>query len=231
MSPTEKALRIQTLKLKQTFAIQWYSIGIAICLVAVIFAVAHDTPYDRRVSGALSAFYLSSAGMQPWLVNHVFPFSMALSVTRSAFVRATMVIIAAEAVLAGVGLTVLSRVEHATDGWFVHMRLIDLPHIHQDNAFTQALVYGVPMAALSSMTAFIAAVFRTFGQIGLWVLAVGMAVLGALVVVLLTLTHSVGAFADFFSSQPMLADLAVYPLVLVVLFGGGWAVLMKRARV
>jgi hypothetical protein len=230
VSPTEKALRIQTLKLKQTFAIQWYSIGIAITLVAVIFAVAGST-YDQRTTGALSAFYLSSAGMQPWLVNHVFPFSMALSVTRAAFIRATMVIVAAEAVLAGVGLTVLNRIEHATDGWWVHMRLIDLPHVHQDNAFTQALVYGVPMAAVSSVMAFIAAVFRTFGQFGLWVFAVGMAVLASLVIIILTLTHTFGDVTHFFASQPMLADFALYPLVLVLLFGSGWVVMMRRARV
>lgn len=231
MSPTAKALRIQTLKVKQTFAIQWYSIAIAIALVATVFAIAGDAPYDKRTSGALTAFYLSSAGLQPWLVNQVFPFAMALSVTRAAFVRATLVVIAAEAVAAGVGLTVLNRIEHATHGWFVHMRLVDLPHIHQDNAFTQALVYGVPMAVVSTMTAFIAAIFRAFGQIGLWVFAVGMAVLVAAVFVLLTLTHTAGHVAHFLGHQPMLADFALYPLALVALFGTGWAVLMMRARV
>ncbi|NUP48687.1 MAG: hypothetical protein HOW97_15485 [Catenulispora sp.] len=231
MSPTEKALRIQALKAKHTFAIQWYSLVIAIGLVAVTFAVAKDVPYQHRTTGALSAFYLSSVGTQPWLINQVFPFAMALSVSRNAFVRATMLIIAVEALVAGVGLTVLSRLESATHGWFVHMRLLNMPYIHQDNAFTQFLVYGVPMAVVSTMMAFIAAVFRAFGQIGLWVFAVGLAVVAVAIIMVLTLTHSADGILHFFGSQPMLADLALYPLALVVLFGTGWALLMKRARV
>lgn len=231
MSPTEKALRIQTLKLKQTFAIQWYTIAIAIVLVAVVFAVGRDVPYEHRITGALSAFYLSSAGMQPWLINQVFPFAMALSVSRNAFVRATMLIVAGEAVAAGLGLTVLSRLESATDGWFVHMRLVDLPVVHQDDAFTQFLVYGVPMAVVSTVMAFIAAVYRAFGQIGLWLFMVGLAGAAVLVIVLLTLTHTAGPVVHFFGSQPKLADFALYPLILVALFGTGWVLMMKRARV
>jgi hypothetical protein len=231
MSPTEKALRIQTLKLKQTFAIQWYSIAIAIALVAALFAIAGEVPYEHRTTGALSSFYLSSAGLQPWLINQVFPFAMALSVSRNAFMRATMLLVAAEAVAAGLGLTVLSRLESATHGWFVHMRLLNLPVIHQDNAFTQFLVYGVPMAVMSTVMSFIAAVYRAFGQIGLWLFAVGLAIVAALVIMLLTLTHSAGPVLHFFGSQPKLADFALYPLILVALLGTGWVLMMKRARV
>lgn len=231
MSPTEKALRIQTLKLKQTFAIQWYSLAIAIVLVAVVFAVAHNVPYNDRSTGALSAFYLSSAGLQPWLINQVFPFAMALSVSREAFVRAAMLIIAAEAVAAGLGLTILSRLESATGGWFVHMRLLNLPFVHQTNVFAQFLVYGVPMAVMSTVMAFISAVFRAFGQIGLWLSSVGVAIAAVVVIIVLTLTHTADRIGHFFTTQPMLADFALYPLILVALFGTGWVLLMKRARV
>ncbi|GAA2049762.1 hypothetical protein GCM10009839_64860 [Catenulispora yoronensis] len=231
MSPTEKALRIQTLKLRQTFALPWFSLMIAILMVAAIFGVAHQVPYDKRVTGALTAFYLSGIGMQPWLINQVFPFAMALSVTRGAFIRATAAIIFVEAVVAGAGLTVLSRLETATHGWFVHTRLLNLPHVHQDNVFSQFLVYGVPMAVLSTTMACVAAVFRAFGQIGLWVFAVATAVLAALTIIVLTLTHAGGSVVHFFGSQPMLADFALYPLALVALFGTGWVLLMKRARV
>ena len=232
MTQTLKALRIQTLKIGVTFAIPWYSIAVAIALCATAFAaINNQVPDSSRTVGAVLAFYFSGIGMQPWLVTQMFPFTMALSVTRRAFVQATMLLIAGEAVIAGVGLTILNRIEIATHGWFVHMRLLDLSHIHQDNVLAQALVYAVPMAAVSTLMAFVGTVFRTFGLFGLWAFFAVLAVAATAVLVILALTHSFGNVADFFGSQPMLANLGVYPLVLVALFGTGWAALMMRARV
>ena len=233
MTETIKALRIQLLKPGVTVAVPWYSIGIAILIVTALFAVVGGTtaPYSGRTTGALCAFYASSIGVQPWLMNQLFPFSMALSVTRQAFVRATALLILGEAVLAGLGLALLNRIEIATHGWFVHTRVLNLPHVHQADFFTQALVYGVPTMALTTATAFVGAAFRVFGGFGLWVLGVGMAFVSAVVVAILMLTHSMGQVGHFFATQPMLADFALYPLALVALFGAGWLVLMSRARV
>lgn len=232
MTETVKALRIQLLKPGATVAVPWYSLTIAISICIALFAVTGgQVPEDSRATGAVCAFYLSSIGVQPWLTNQLFPFSMALSVTRRAFVQATALLVLGESVLAGLGLATLSKIESGTHGWFVHTRILNLPHIHQDNYFTQALVFGVPMMAMSTVTAFLGAVFRVFGQIGLWLFCVGMAFVSAAVVATLALTHSLGHFWHFFSSQPMLADFALYPLAVVALFGTGWAVLMLRSRV
>jgi hypothetical protein len=232
MTETIKALRIQLLKPSVTVAIPWFTIGIAIAICAALFAViGSQVPYSGRATGALSAFYLSSVGVQPWLTTQLFPFSMALSVTRRAFMQATALLALGTAIAAGLGLAALNKLEIATHGWFVHTRLLDLPHIHQDNYFTQALVYGVPTLTVSAITAFLGALFRVFGQAGLWLFSIGLAFLTATVIATLALSHSLGSFWHFFGSQPMLADFALYPLVLVVLFGAGWAVLMIRSRV
>lgn len=232
MTDTIKAVRIQLLKPATTFAIPWYSVGIAIAVCMTLFALTGDqVPYHSRETGALSAFYLSGFGVQPWLVTQLFPFSMALSVTRRAFIRATALLVLAEGVLTGLGLALLNKIEIATHGWFVHMRLLDLPHVHQDDYFTQALVYGVPMMAMTAVSAFVGAIFRVFGQFGLWLFFVALAVVAAAVSAVLLLTHSFGHFGHFFATQPMLADFALYPLALVALFGGGWVVLMLRSRV
>jgi hypothetical protein len=232
MTQTIKALRIQLLKPGVTLAIPWYSVGIAIAICATLFAViGSQVPYSDRATGALSGFYISSIGVQPWLVTQLFPFSMALSVTRRAFVQATVLLFTFEAVIAGLGLAILDKLEIGTHGWFVHTRVLDLPHVHQDNFFTQALVYGVPTMALSAVTAFLGAVFRTFGQLGLWLFFVGLAFVSAALLATLSLAHSFGHFWHFVGSQPMLADFALYPLALVALFGTGWVLLMMRARV
>ena len=232
MTETVKALRIQLMKPSATFAVPWYSIGIAIAICTVLFAViGGEVSYGSRTTGALAAFYLSGVGVQPWLITQLFPFSTTLSITRRAFVQATVLLVAAETVIAGLGLALLNKIEIGTHGWFVHMRLLNLPHIHQDNYFTQALVYGVPMLALTSVTALLGAIFRLFGQLGLWLFFMAMAAVSATVVAVLVLTHSLGHIAHFFGHQPMLADLALYPLVLVVLCGTAWAVLMLRSRV
>jgi hypothetical protein len=232
MTQTIKALRIQLLKPGVTFAIPWYSVTIAISISVLVFAaIGSQVPYSSRVTGALSGFYLSSIGVQPWLVTQLFPFSMALSVTRRAFIQATALLVVAQAVLAGLGLAILDRLETATHGWFVHTRVVDLPHVHQNNFFTQALVYGVPTMALTALTAFLGAVFRAFGQLGLWVFFVGSAAVAAAVVATLVVTHTITHVGHFFATQPMLADFALYPLTVVALFGAGWVVLMLRARV
>jgi hypothetical protein len=232
MTQTIKALRIQLLKPGVTFAVPWYSVAIAIAICVSLFAVnGSQIPYSSRTTGALSGFYLSSIGVQPWLITQLFPFSMALSVTRRAFVQATVLLIMIQAVLAGLGLAVLDRLEIATHGWYVHTRVVDLPHVHQNNFFTQALVYGVPTMALTAITAFLGAVFRTFGQLGLWVCFVGTAAAAAAVVTTLVVTHTIMHVGHFFGTQPMLADFALYPLAVVALFGTGWVVLMLRARV
>lgn len=232
MNQTMKALRIQMLKPGTTFAVPWYGIGIAIVICTALFAlISGQVPDHSRSTGALSAFYLSGLGLQPWLITQLFPFSTALSITRRAFVRATALLVAAETVIAGLGLALLNKIEIGTHGWFVHMRLLDLPHIHQNNYFTQALVYGIPMMALTSVTAFVAAIFRIFGQLGLWLFFVALAAVSAAVAAVLVLTHTIGHVGHFFGSQPMLADFALYPLALVMLFGTGWAVLMLRSRV
>lgn len=233
MTETIKALRLQLLKPSVTFTVPWYSIGIAIAICTALFAVisGSTTPYTGRTTGALAAFYLSSVGVQPWLVNQLFPFSMALSVTRRAFLRATALLLVGETVISGLGLALLNKIEIGTHGWFVHMRLLDLPHIHQDDFFTQALVYGVPVMTLNTVMAFFGALFRVFGQLGLWVFSVGTAVVGAAVAAVLVLTHTLGHVGHFFATQPMLADFALYPLVLVAVFGAGWVVLMLRSRV
>lgn len=232
MTETIKAVRLQLLKPGTTFAVPWYSIGIAIAICMILFGViGSQVPYHSRSTGALGAFYLSGLGVQPWLITQLFPFSTALSITRRAFVQATVLLVAAETVIAGLGLALLNKIEIGTHGWFVHMRLLDLPHVHQDGYFTQALVYGVPMMALTSVMAFVGAIFRIFGQLGLWLFLVVLAALSAAVVATLVLTHTIGHVGHFFGHQPMLADFALYPMALVVLFGTGWAVLMLRSRV
>jgi hypothetical protein len=232
MTETVKALRIQLMKPSATFAVPWYSIGIAIAICTALFAViGGEVSYSNRTTGALAAFYLSGVGVQPWLATQLFPFSTALSITRRAFVRATVLLVTAETVLAGLGLALLNKIEIGTHGWFVHMRLLNLPYVHQDDYFTQALVYGVPMMALTSVTALLGAIFRLFGQLGLWLFFMALGAVSATVAAVLVLTHSLGHIAHFFGRQPMLADFALYPMVLVVACGTAWAALMLRSRV
>jgi len=232
MTETVKALRIQLMKPSATFAVPWYSIGIAIAICTALFAViGGEVSYSNRTTGALAAFYLSGVGVQPWLATQLFPFSTALSITRRAFVRATVLLVTAETVLAGLGLALLNKIEIGTHGWFVHMRLLNLPYVHQDDYFTQALVYGVPMMALTSVTALLGAIFRLFGQLGLWLFFMALGAVSATVAAVLVLTHSLGHIAHFFGRQPMLADFALYPMVLVVVCGTAWAALMLRSRV
>jgi len=232
MTETVKALRIQLMKPSATFAVPWYSIGIAIAICTALFAViGGEVSYSNRTTGALAAFYLSGVGVQPWLATQLFPFSTALSITRRAFVRATVLLVTAETVLAGLGLALLNKIEIGTHGWFVHMRLLNLPYVHQDDYFTQALVYGVPMMALTSVTALLGAIFRLFGQLGLWLFFMALGAVSATVAAVLVLTHSLGHIAHFFGHQPMLADFALYPMVLVVVCGTAWAALMLRSRV
>ena len=232
MTETVKALRIQLMKPSATFAVPWYSIGIAIAICTALFAViGGEVSYSNRTTGALAAFYLSGVGVQPWLATQLFPFSTALSITRRAFVRATVLLVTAETVLAGLGLALLNKIEIGTHGWFVHMRLLNLPYVHQDDYFTQSLVYGVPMMALTSVTALLGAIFRLFGQLGLWLFFMALGAVSATVAAVLVLTHSLGHIAHFFGRQPMLADFALYPMVLVVVCGTAWAALMLRSRV
>jgi hypothetical protein len=229
-SDVTKAARIQLVSWKTAFGMPWAVVATSFLVNVVIFASV-DTDPAHRTTGGLASLYGTMMFANLVTVTQFFQFTLALSVTRRAFVAATVLVIAVEALADGVLLTVLRFVESGTDGWGLKLHFFDLAYVRQDDPLTQVLVFATPLFVLSMLCVTIGSLHQRWGATGLWVAAIGTIVAAGLVIVAIAAFHWAHALGSFFTGQPAFALLAVYPLVIAALLGLATTRMLTRARV
>ncbi len=161
-------------------------------------------------------------------VTQFFPFVSGLSRTRRDFLAGTGLFILVQSAVNALLLCVLGRVERATDGWGLSVRFFEPPFLAQDSVFAQFLVYLVPFLALSALGLAVGAVFKRWGQTGMFVLMIAGILVGGGLVALASWRGWWGAIGGFFTDTPVLALTAGYPLVLAVALAGGTYAILRR---
>jgi hypothetical protein len=230
MNDVVMAARIQLLTWKTVFGMPWAVVATSFVVNLVIFTTATVDP-AHRTTGGLASLYATMMFINLVTMTQIFPFTVALSVTRRAFVAATVLLMAAQSLLNGVLLTVLRFVESGTNGWNLRMHFFNLGYVRQDDPLTQVLVFAVPLFMLSLVCAAIGSVYQRWGVPGLWGTAIGAIVTAGLTIVVIAAFHWANALGSFFTGQPALAMLALYPLVPAALLGLATTRMLGRARV
>jgi hypothetical protein len=230
MNDLAKAARIQLIAWKTVFGMPWAVVAASFAVNIVVFASTDIDP-AHRTTGGLVSLYATMMVTNLVTVTQIFPFTIAMSVTRRAFIAATVLIMAAQSLLNGVLLTVLRYVESGTGGWNLHMHFFDLGYVHQDDPLTQVLVFATPLFVLSLVCVSIGSVYQRWGVAGMWATAIGVIVAAGLTIILIASFHWAHALGSFITGQPAFAILAVYPLLLAALLGLATTRMLARARV
>ncbi|BBF99568.1 MULTISPECIES: hypothetical protein [Pseudonocardia] len=181
-------------------------------------------------TGALSSFYFIVASTYLALMTQVMPFGLSLGITRRHFYLGTTLLVAAETLLSAVFLTLLLQVERWTGGWGLQVQFFEMFFMGQPNLFLQVLAYWVPLMTISFAFVAIGAVFRRWGQFGVWAVCVGLLVVVAAIVMYFTWQDAWLSFGMFFVETPTILLLAGYPLILAALSLVGGYLVLRRAQ-
>ncbi|HYH33111.1 MAG TPA: hypothetical protein VD903_22290 [Pseudonocardia sp.] len=220
--------RIQTINPFLTIGLPLVVLGLVLLLNLATFAVIGGPSDGDRTTGALLALYVMMGIAPLQTMTQLFPFALGLGVTRRTFYAATALVVVAQSAVYGLVIVIASQVEASTGGWGLGLRFFGLPFLPQGNIAAQWLAVTVPMVVLASIGVFVGVVFKRWGQLGVYGATIGGAALLTGLALLVTGLDGWPAVGGFLASQPPLALLAGYPLLIALLFGGtGWLVLRR----
>ena len=217
MSHAVKVLRLHLVPGPLAILWPWLILAISFVVNLVIFGLA-DVPDAHRSTGGLGSLYGVMLFATVAVCTQVFPFALGLGVTRRSFVAGTTLFLVGHSVLAGVVLTALNALEHATHGWGVHMRFFTPGFVDQRSTWAQFLLYAVPFLAVSTLGMAMGVVLKRWGATGMYWLSISSIVLVGAVMALIGWRDWWGPVLRFFTDTEALALVAGYPSLLAVLF-------------
>jgi hypothetical protein len=195
-----------------------------------IFAAIGDVaPPGGQITGAMASIYIAVLILHLQTMTQFFPFLLGLGVTRRQFYAGTTIFVVGQAMVFGLVLMVGRALEIATGGWGMNLVFFRFGLPEQSNVFTQWLGYVVPFLVFSAIGLFAGVVFKRWGQIGVYAVSLGTAVILAVAAVVITLQGAWFSVGRFFVDLPPLALGAGYPLLLALLIGGAGWLTVRRA--
>lgn len=225
------AIRMGTVNWGRRFGMAWLILAVVFVLHQTIWWVVRSNGGDVETgyTGALTSFFFILGSTYLALMTQVMPFALSLGITRRHFYLGTVLLVAAETLVSAIGLSVLLAVERATAGWGLRVQFFEMGFMGQSNPATQVLAYWVPLLTLSLVFVLLGAVFRRWGQLGIWCVVLVPVVLAAAGVMVLTWQDAWGAFGRFFVETPTSVLLAGYPLILAAVAAGAGYLVLRRA--
>jgi hypothetical protein len=206
----------------------WAILGISFVVNLAIFASIGDIPRGA-ITGGVSSIYVVVLIIWGQVMTQVFPFAMALSVTRREFYLASTLVVVAEALVFGLALFGFKLLEDATGGWGISLRFFAPGFVARDNAVAQILVYAVPLLVMSFAGIFCAVVFKRWGLNGVFTLLVAFVVITGGAAALVTRRGWWGAVGHWLVDQPVVSLFAGWPALLAVVLAGAGYLTIRRA--
>lgn len=161
-------------------------------------------------------------------MTQLFPFALGISATRKTFYAAIATYAAAQSLVFGLALYLLSLVERTTGGWGVDLNFFWFPALDAGNPVAQVLVYAVPLLLFAAIGAVCGAVFKRWGSNGTMSLILGSIIAAGGLVAWLTWQQRWIAFAGWFGDQSASSLFIGWPLLPVgLLLVAGYAVLRR----
>lgn len=197
--------------------------------LAIFGLIGDAAPPEDRFTGGVASIYLVMLIGYLQSMTQFFPFALGLSVTRREFWNGTALLVALQAFGFGALLVALLAVERATGGWGIELEFFGLGFMEQSNVLTQWLAYSVPFLALSAMGVLVGVVLKRWGATGMYVQAVGSALLLVGAILALTWRSWWDDLGRFFTDQSTLALLVGYPFAIAVLLAAASFLTIRRA--
>ncbi|MEQ3554515.1 hypothetical protein WIS52_28950 [Pseudonocardia nematodicida] len=181
-------------------------------------------------TGALSALFIIVGSMYLVTMTQVMPFAISLGLTRRHFYLGVSVLLALETLLHAVVLTAMLGIERMTGGWGVGTNFFSMTFMPEQGPVLQVLTYWGPLLTFGFVFLALGAVFRRWGQIGIWTIALALLLVVGAIVFALTWQSAWPAFGRFFVETPVPLLLAGYPLILGAVAAVGGYLVIRRAR-
>ena len=228
MKRSMQAVRVQLLIWKRTQLIPWGALALALAINLGVFAFTKKPASGRNVTGGLAAIYAVPVVFSMQAVSQTFPFAAGLGLTRRSFAAASVLIAAAQALVWGVVLFLLSLVEHATGGFGESLTFFGLPGLLTANRGTQLAAFVVPMFFTALVGFFLGTVVKRFGLTGVFAFLAGLVFVGGVAAIVVSWQHQWTPLLDWTGDRSAFAVVVALPAVLAVLLaGGGWGVLRR----
>lgn len=203
----------------------WAVLASALAINLVVFALI-DT--DDPTTGGLASLYVVALIVAIQTLSQFLPFSLGLGVTRRAFYAAATLGALGQALVYGIGLTVLLAIEDATGGWGLTLHFFGVDFVVTDDPFSQVLVYAAPFLLVSAAGLLWGAVAKRWGSSGIFLGLIASALLVGGLVVLLGQVDAWSAVADFLGDSPALLSIGLPSLVGGVLLGAAGYLVVRR---
>lgn len=152
-------------------------------------------------SGAISFVFVYMMVVAVQAINATFPFALGYSVTRREYYIGTSIVFVILALIYSVGLSILSAIEEATNGWGLGGRMFTSYYFGDGGALDHWFIYFALLLFFLFTGSAVAAVWVRWKAFGIttFFIAIGALIIGLLA--LLGLTDSWVALGDWFVAQ------------------------------
>ncbi|MBD0322315.1 MAG: ABC transporter permease, partial [Aldersonia sp.] len=191
-------------------------VATAFAIAFAIFLVLGDTGSDRNFTGGVFSLYGFTMAFYFVAMTQTFPLALGFSVTRREFFTATTVIAVGQSVVFGAVLYLLARLERATDGWGVQMRMFDLPAYLTSNTLLQWFLIFSTLLVVAAVSMFLATVYQRWRTAGLYATGIATVIVAGVASVVITWQRWWPAIGDWLVDTPRVVTLAVLPVAVAV---------------
>lgn len=229
MKRSVQAMRLHLLTWHTLVAWPWGIVLAAFAVNLLIFGTIGDQGQDENTTGGLVSIYVVVFASSVQLIVQALPFALGISLTRRAFYLGTGMLVLAQALLFGAGLTLCRLLEDATGGWGMSLRFFGLPFAALDNPVLQVVVFGAPFLLVGFAGMLAGTVYQRWGTNGVFGMILGSIVGVGGLVALASWWELWGAVGNWFAAQSTVALLVGWPALLAAVLAGAGFVTIRRA--
>jgi hypothetical protein len=196
-------------------------------LVNVVISLLAPTGPHGIYTGGLASIYVFLLLCGSLSMTRALPFGLMLGVSRRVYYLGTALMVVALGVVYGLGLTVLQIIERATDGWGVSLHFFRIPWIMDGPWYETWLTSFVLLVVFFLYGMWYGLVYRRWNLTGLTTFIAAQVLVGLLVLVVVSATHSWSSVGQFFTTVTALALTGVLAVVAAAMGAGGLSTIRR----
>jgi hypothetical protein len=208
----------------------WGTLAFAFAGNLIIWAEIPIGNGQGRVTGALSAIYVTFCAVAALSVGRALPFGLSLGASRRSFYTGTALLAVTLAAGYGLALAALQAIERASGGWGVDMHFFRVPYLLAGPWYLTWLTSSVGLATLFVYGMWYGTVYRRWNLIGLITFTAAQVTVLLAATLAVTWAHAWASVGHFFTTLTAAGLTGLLAVLAVALLGGGLATI-RRATV